>query len=373
MKVLHTSDWHLGHVLYDFDRTEEQVFMMEQMEQMVVDLQPDAFLISGDVFNTSAPSASIQHKFADSILRMHIAKPDMNIIVTAGNHDSQSRHEIFRSLWETANVQMIGTLDIEHPENHIVKVGEKGFVVAVPYANERFMPTDFFSHLEQYVAERNSFNLPVILMAHTTVAGCDISGHQGANELTVGGIDSVGIDCFGSYFDYLALGHIHKPQNISAKARYCGTPMSVSFDEQFEHSVTLVNLERHGDLPILATLPVEEMRPLVTLPAHDPLPFEEACQLLHDFPDHERVYIRLNVKVEDFLPPNANVYAEDAARGKDVRFCYISVQRNPHTTRESGGMTVSELQTINPMDLARKYTTDKGLPFDEELFKSCEP
>ena len=176
-------------MLYDFDRTEEHVFMMNQMEQIVADQQPDVFLVSGDVFNTSAPSASIQRKFAESVIRMHTAKPDMSIVITAGNHDSQSRHEIFRVLWEMANVQMIGAIDTDNPENHIINIGNKGFVIAVPYANERFMPDGFFSHMEELVAERNADNLPVVLMAHTTVAGCDWRGHSGANERTVGGID----------------------------------------------------------------------------------------------------------------------------------------------------------------------------------------
>jgi len=117
MKILHTSDWHLGHTLYNCDRAEEQAAMLEQMRRIVVDEQPDLFLLSGDVYHTSQPSASVQTMFADALLAIHEACPAMTIVVTAGNHDSGMRHEIFRAPWRRFNVHTIGSLDRENPDS----------------------------------------------------------------------------------------------------------------------------------------------------------------------------------------------------------------------------------------------------------------
>lgn len=94
MKILHTSDWHLGHMLYNYDRTAEQGAMLYQMIHLVERHQPDVFLVAGDIFHTSTPSASVQTMLAEAIVEIHKACPEMTIVLTAGNHDSASKHEI---------------------------------------------------------------------------------------------------------------------------------------------------------------------------------------------------------------------------------------------------------------------------------------
>ena len=111
MKILHTSDWHLGHVLYNNDRGEEQQSMLEQIISIVQDHKPDVFLIAGDIYHTSQPSSSIQTLFANSIMSLHNANPKMQIIITAGNHDSAIKHEIFRQPWQALNVHTIGSIN----------------------------------------------------------------------------------------------------------------------------------------------------------------------------------------------------------------------------------------------------------------------
>ena len=82
MKILHTSDWHLGHVLYGYDRSEEQMSMLSQIERIIKDTQPDLMVLSGDVYHTSQPSAAVQTMFANAIVAMHQACPKMTIVVT---------------------------------------------------------------------------------------------------------------------------------------------------------------------------------------------------------------------------------------------------------------------------------------------------
>ena len=369
MKIIHTSDWHLGHTLYDHDRTEEQLDMLGQMSGLASDIQPDLFLLCGDVFHVSQPSAAIQTVFAEALLALHEACPEMTIVITAGNHDSPSRHEVFKRPWKSMNVHMIGSLSRECPEDHIIEIPGKGFAAAVPYCNERNLPDGFYQNLLDIIAERNHEGLPVVMSAHTTVSGCDASGHDRASDFSVGGIDGVNISEFGSGYDYLALGHIHKPQFIGGdgKVRYCGTPLPVSFDETYGHSVTIVELDAHGAAPRTDTVEIGNLWPVVTLPSEGFATWDEAKGLLAAFPDYLKAYVRLNVAVEDFLPPDAFAEAVQLAEDKACRFCCINTRRMVETGSGAKEMSVSEFREESPLKIAERYAADNGIEFDEEL------
>lgn len=373
MKIVHTSDWHLGHSLYNYDRTEEQMCMLKQLTEMVARERPDAFLLCGDVYHTPQPSAAVQTLFADAMAALHTAHPGMTIIVTAGNHDSGSKHEIFRTPWRALNVHVVGTLEKE-PElidQHIIEIEEKGFVIAIPYSYERNFPEGFFQNLLNRVKERNRMNLPVVMMAHTTVKGCDFRGHDRTGEFMVGGIDCLDLADLGEGYDYLALGHIHHAQFVQGgnhRARYSGSPLPVSFDEDYPHSVTWVNLKAHGETPEVSTEEIANPHPLVTLPSGGFANWQGAKELLRNFPDDIPAYIRLNVEVEDFLPPDAPQEAAALTLGKQCRFCLINTQRIFREQEESRRMlTVQEFQAEAPIEIARRYAGDVGICFDSEL------
>jgi exonuclease SbcD len=169
MKILHTSDWHLGHILYNYERTEEQKSMIEQILSIVQEHKPDVFLIAGDIYHTSQPSSYVQTLFANSITKLHNLNPKMQIIITAGNHDSAIKHEIFRQPWQALNVHTIGAVDKKNIFQHIIEIENQGFVIAIPYCHERNLPENFYQSLLEEVAKRNTNNLPVILSSHTTI------------------------------------------------------------------------------------------------------------------------------------------------------------------------------------------------------------
>lgn len=374
MKILHTSDWHLGHVLYGYDRSEEQMSMLSQIERIIKDTQPDLMVLSGDVYHTSQPSAAVQTMFANAIVAMHQACPKMTIVVTAGNHDSGSRHEIYQAPWLAHNVHVIGNIDKEHPETHIIEVPGKGWVVAVPYAYERIIPEGFFQQLLDLVSERNTQGLPVVMMAHTTVSGCSYKGHDDGSEKTVGGIDSMPHEALGTGYDYLALGHIHHAQFIhdtGHRMRYSGTPLAVSFDETYEHTVSIVDIDHHGDEPQVEPLAINNPHPLVNLPTQGTATWDEVKELLEKFPSDNPAYVRLNVMVEDTLPHGALDEARAIAADKQCRLCHINTKRPEREREQSQALTVQELQEIRPIDIAKRYAAYTGTPFDstmEEMF-----
>lgn len=370
MKILHTSDWHLGHTLYNYDRTEEQQAMLEQMVSIVEEQKPDVFLLCGDVYHTPQPSAAVQTMLSDGLVRIHEANPQMTIVMTAGNHDSGTKHEIFQTPWKALKVYAIGQLEKENLDEHIIGVPGKGFIVAIPYANERNIPEGFFQQLLDRVAERNNENLPVVMTAHTTVKGCDFTGHDHATEYNVGGIDSLELEEMGEGYDYLALGHIHHGQFVHSgkhNVRYSGTPLPVSFDENFTHSVSIVEIDKHGEMPAVKEIEIQNPHPLVTLPTDGLATWEEAKELLSKFPDDIPAYIRLNVEIEDFLPVEANAEAASLAEGKQCRFCCINAKRKAVRQDDVQVLTVQEFQEEKPIEIARRYAEYEGISFDEEM------
>ena len=370
MKILHTSDWHLGHTLYNYDRTEEQQVMLEQMVSIVEEHKPDVFLLCGDVYHTPQPSAAVQTMLSDGLVRIHEANPEMTIVMTAGNHDSGTKHEIFQTPWKALKVYAIGQLEKDNLDEHIIEVPGKGFIVAIPYANERNIPEGFFQQLLDRVAEKNAEDLPVVMTAHTTVKGCDFTGHDHATEFTVGGIDSLELEEMGEGYDYLALGHIHHEQFVHSgkhNVRYCGTPLPVSFDENFSHSVSMVEIGKHGETPKVEKIEIQNPHPLVTLPTDGLASWEDAKELLGQFPDDIPAYIRLNVEIEDFLPVEANAEAASLTEGKQCRFCYINAKRKTASQSESKVLTVQEFQEEEPIEIAKRYAEYAGISFDEDM------
>lgn len=391
MKILHTSDWHLGHTLYNYDRSAEQQAFLRQLARITAEEQPDALVVSGDIYHYSSPAAATQKMYTDAMLEIHRACPTMAIAVTAGNHDSSSKLEIDSNLWQHFGLNVVGNIERTAEEvnlnKHIIEVkgegGIKGYIVAVPHVYPQNFPildsetpreqrqTRFFQALLDEVKKKNTERLPVVLMAHLSIEGSDRSGH----DESAGGIEYVPLSTMGEGYDYLALGHIHCPQDIKGsnhRARYCGTPLPVSFDETYPHSVSIVSLEP-GEEPQIRAAAIENPIPLVTLPP-TPVPFDEALKLLEAYPEEQTAYIRLNVLTQGYLPPDCHEKASNAAKGKACRYCYIKTTRERQAgTGEERHLSIQEMQEMSPLEIAKLYYREtEGEEMDEELCKLME-
>ena len=380
-KFIHTSDWHLGQNFYGYDRSEEQRDFLDQLADIVRKHTPDALLVSGDIFHTAAPSNAAINLYVEGMLNIHRACPTMAIIVIAGNHDSASRLDSDKRLWELAGVTVLGSIardkdgKADH-NSHIIKVGDKGIVAAIPFAYPTSFPVasgmddiereqrqaTYFQTLLDQANEQNPRQLPVVLMAHLAVSDSDFTGHDRDMKM-----ECVDIAALGTGYDYAALGHIHRPQNVSDRTRYCGTPIPVSFDEQCEHSVSIVEIDRHGELPHIESKVIKNLKPLRTLPPSEPVDFETALQQLKGFNPNERSYIRLNVKVEQYLPNGAREQAAQAVKDKQCRFCEIKKTSTATIARRATQMTIEEFNQKTPLDIAKQYFLDTyGQPMNEE-------
>lgn len=376
MKVLHTSDWHLGHKLYEHDRHNEQAHMLTQIAEIVREEQPDVLVVSGDIYHTGNPSKQTQKLFHDKLLEIQDAAPQMQIVVSSGNHDSSLGIEIARSLWERCGIRIVGLFERqdENPnlERHIVEIcrgGDKlGYVVAIPFAYPANFPkvpgrevegderqATFVRAVLDLVQERNPEGLPVVLMAHLFVQGSEANAHD-----TIGGLDYVSLEDFGTNYDYLALGHIHHPRSMKfegqLRARYCGSPMALSFDEDFKHSLSMIEFE--GRCPQCREIELPPLCPLLTYP-QEPLPFAEALEALARYAKTLTQSSYLRLLTSDYssqLPADATERVSRSLDNTLGKFCLIKgAQLGVKVQEGHRSLSVQELKDTDPMVIAQGY------------------
>ena len=383
MKLIHTSDWHLGQNFYGYDRSDDHCLMTDVLAELVAEEQPDLLVVSGDIYDTATPSASVQKQLSEYLLKIRKACPDMKIICISGNHDSASRHEIFQMPWEELGVYMMGRFDRLNSRSGVFTIRDKCIVAAVPYINYRF--TDdyaLFQVLEEEVNQLNHNQLPLVFVGHLAVSNCNVEGHEILDDKYVGGIEYTDISRLGTSYDYYALGHIHKAQTFyGGRARYCGSPCPVSFDEVrpgYEHGFTIVEMERHGEPPLIRTVNINGCIPLVNIPSEDYAPWNEVMRELNEFPATLEAYIRLNVLLEDnsFLPIDRERQVANALAGKQGKYCLINPVRRTNIVRGNDNavrsLAMEELQKTDPMQLIKMHYSQTGRTFDcqtEEMFR----
>ncbi|MBQ2960661.1 MAG: exonuclease SbcCD subunit D [Oscillospiraceae bacterium] len=266
MRFIHLSDLHIGKRVNEISMIEDQQYILSAIIRIVDEQQPEAVVIAGDVYDKSVPSAEAVTLLDDFLCRL--AKRNMPVLIISGNHDSPERLAFGGRLMEGAGIYVSpvygGKLEPVVLEDAKGEVKFWMLPFVKPSHVKRFFPEQ---KIESYtdalrvavsdmgidVSQRN------VLITHQFVTGAETCESE---EISVGGTDNVDASVFAD-FDYVALGHIHGPQNIgSQRIRYCGTPLKYSFSEvKHEKSVTLVELGSKGELEV-STLPLEPKRDL---------------------------------------------------------------------------------------------------------------
>ena len=403
MRILHTADLHFGQNIYQhYDRLDEHIHFFRQLRKWIDSYAPDILLISGDIYDVAQPAASIWSEFNSEIVDLRRAFPSLSIILVAGNHDSASRIESHSKVWDLAGITVVGTPPpLLHSasegweERYIVSL-PSGFVIAVPYTSgDR---TDTMIHLQEYVESINHNALPVVMTGHLAAIGSDIEGH----DPEIGNLRPVAIDKFGNNYDYLALGHIHKPQTLgyppifdeethtyeSPVARYSGSVLHVSDDENYPHSVSLVDIDHHGGEVKIRQLKIDQLRHFVTLPTEKAEPFaraKEALTYLKKFvKNNDKLYVRLRVDKNADFPAdfNSSVYDIIDKSGKDIRYnprmIFVSPIKEDSAKTEicQSQLELEELkQMTDPREFVRRTQGDyPGLTEQEldDLFSEVE-
>lgn len=264
MKIIHTSDLHLGKRINEFSMLDDQRYILEQIVQICEREQADVLLLAGDIYDRPIPSAESVMVF-DAFLS-ELSARNVSVCAVSGNHDSAERIAFGSNLMKASGVYFSGVYD-SHTQKVLLN-DEFGEVVIYllpfvrPSVVRRGLGIEEIESYEDAVREA-VVHMDVdqskrnILVAHQFVTG---AGRCDSEEIVVGGLDNVDASVFNP-FDYTALGHIHSPQNITDTVRYCGTPLKYSVSEaDQEKSVTVIEMGKKENL---------EIRTVPLVPKHD--------------------------------------------------------------------------------------------------------
>lgn len=400
LKILHTADWHIGQLFHEYDRTyEHQQFLNWLLETLIIE-NIDVLLISGDVFDLSNPSAASIKMFYSFLNQAVKANADLQIIITAGNHDSPARLESPKPLLESSNIHIIGL--IEKDENGTIEYSKimiplkgndgniKAWCIAAPFLRMGDYPviTDcdnpysegvaaFYKEAFKYADSKKQIGQAIIVMGHLHTQQAEVSDIDKMERLIMGGVECISASAFHESISYVALGHIHKAQRIGGKEhiRYCGSPLPMSFSEtNYKHQVVVFDLVNEK-IESFKAIEIPVAVPLVQVPTiHSSL--VEVLTSLQQLPPCESNYDTtpyLEVRVIlDGPEPSLRHKVETALAGKNIRLAKIDVRYKTLSKDSEKNKTAdrTQLNELKPLDVLHKvYQSKYNNSIPEDLAK----
>jgi exonuclease SbcD len=345
VRILHTSDWHLGHTLRgEVTREHEHRAFLGWLVEACVREAADALVITGDVFDSGTPPASAERMWFELLAAARRAMPAMDIIAIAGNHDSPARLGAASPVLRELNVHVIGglprtaegALDFDHILIPIA--GGRGLVAAVPFLRPVDVPADVEDPLTAIYAEvvaearaRRGLDQALIVTGHLYVAGAD-TAYLSERRVSIGGVESASLRMFPDDISYVALGHIHRGQRVGRDTiRYAGAPIALALDEaSYRHQIVSVDFAGRG-VSEIRSLPIPQTTEIVRVPKRGAAPLGEvlgaldALPLLETVDDPARPYLEV-VLALDKPEPKLRALIETALEGKRARLVYLHVE-----------------------------------------------
>lgn len=321
MRILHTSDWHLGQNFYTKSRAPEHQAFLTWLRQTAADQQVDAIIVAGDIFDTGSPPSYARELYNRFVVELQ--QTGCELIVLAGNHDSVATLNESRELLACLNTRVIASAQL-HPEGQAIilnkRNGEPGAVLCpIPFLRPRDITK---SRAGESGSEKQLQLLDAITLHYQACfdAACQLRGEQALPIIATGHLTALGVtktdavrdiyigtlDAFpASHFpeaDYIALGHIHRAQTVaqSEHIRYCGSPIPLSFDET--GSPKVVNLVEFSGASLTKVTPL-------AVPVTQPLAMikgtlaqiEQQLQQWRDAPAEPKTWLDIEIVSDDFL------------------------------------------------------------------------
>ncbi|MFP5385801.1 MAG: exonuclease SbcCD subunit D [Bacteriovoracia bacterium] len=251
MRILHTSDWHLGKRLFKLDRSEEHKLFLDWLIKTLVDQEIDLLLIAGDIFDTPTPPHQSLETFYHFLHRVSIGTKTQTFII-AGNHDSGLLLEAPAGILASHRVKVWGKLS-PNPEEHWITIKDIDLCAIPFFRSYELLPQgegDAITALTKYLEKERI--RPQILMLHHLAGMFEAAGSE--QVISLSGVDSIPSDLLKS-FDYVALGHIHKPQRIGNECYYSGSPIPLRFSETAKKSVVIVDVKEGKLTSVIHPIP----------------------------------------------------------------------------------------------------------------------
>lgn len=384
MRIVHTADWHLGHVLYDRDREAEHRAFLDWLLDLLEKENVDALLVCGDVFEGANPPASALALWYGFLAEASRRCRALQVVVVAGNHDSPARLEAPAPVLAALSVHVVGFLPRSEGEvdveRLVVPLRERSsgdvaaWVAAVPFLRLGDIPGGeatpagvvdgvraiYANALDAARAKRNA-GQALLATGHCYVEGMRLSD-ESERKVLGGNQHPLPVDLFPADVDYVALGHLHFAQQVGGRSnvRYSGSPLPLSLDEDvYPHQVCVVELDG-GRCAGVKTVRVPRTVPILRLP-DEPAPLAEVLALLEKLPPaplreagepDRRPWLEVRVLLEG---PEYGYQAEiaEVLEGRDARLVKITPYRTGSGETLAGGLGAS-LSDLTPEKVFRK-------------------
>ncbi|MBE7375834.1 exonuclease SbcCD subunit D C-terminal domain-containing protein [Pseudomonas lopnurensis] len=390
MRLIHTSDWHLGQTLHGQDRDYEHAQFLNWLLDQLVAHQADALLIAGDVFDTVNPPLRAQERLYDFIVRAHERLPQLDIVMIAGNHDSGGRIELPAPLMKRLNAHAVGRIgwiadgQLDHDRLLLPLHDASGQVAAWCLALPFLRPAevtgfevgdDYMAGIrqvhERLIAAAETVRRPgqaLVAMSHAHMAGGAVS-EESERNIVIGNAEALPASLFPESVAYVALGHLHKPQQVASQARirYSGSPLPLSFAEvNYPHQVLLVELDGEH-LQQVESLPVPRAVEMIRIGR---APLAEVIAALEALPpiglfSENLPWLEVRVLLDEPLP-DLRQRIETTLAGKACRLVRIASEYAGRRG-EAESEVLLGLDQITPQELfARAWEEQFGNPPDEQ-------
>lgn len=276
MRLIHTADWHLGQRFKDnMDRREEHEHFLSWLLQSIEKYKIEILIIAGDIFDSAHPPSYAQQQYYSFLAKLYAQGICKDVVITGGNHDSPERLNAPKELLKVLNIHVVGAMPEAGNPAYISLPGgaDKPSVIIVPIpflrdqdilrnqdketmsAREDRIRLGIMAHYlkaSETVSHYKDKGIPVIATGHLFAHGCDASPDS-ERVIHIGTLGQISAAEFPESFDYIALGHLHRPQIVAGKnhIRYCGSPIPLSFSERdYKHQVVLVEMNEGEDQKI---------------------------------------------------------------------------------------------------------------------------
>ncbi len=325
MRIIHTSDWHLGQYFFTKSRAAEHKHFLQWLIEKIIQYQVDALIIAGDIFDTGSPPSYARELYNKFIVALQ--PTGCQLVILGGNHDSVATLNESKSLFSYLNTTIIANAETDDLAQQIKilnnREGHAGAILcAIPYLRPRDIMTsqaglsgsqkqqalqdaiaEHYHRLYQHACslrEQLGLPLPIIATGHLTTVGASTT--DSVRDIYIGTLDAFPAQAFPPA-DYIALGHIHRPQIIgkSKHIRYSGSPIPLSFDEVGqEKSVCLVDFQS-DKLNSITLLPIPHYQPMQLIRGHLQQ-IEEQLQAFKEYQGERPVWLDIEVATQDYLP-----------------------------------------------------------------------
>jgi len=290
MRLLHTSDWHLGRMLYKKKRDDEFDAFLRWLLQFIQNQKIDALLVAGDVFDTTTPGNQVQEMYYEFLAKVRLTGC-RHVVIIGGNHDSPTLLNAPKDLMKYLNITVIGS-KTDHPEDEVAELKStngqtEAIVCAVPFLRdrdvrmveegeqasdkERKLIDGVKAHYQEVLNIANQVrgentHIPIIGMGHLFTSNAQTSEGDGVRELYVGTLAHIDGGIFATGFDYMALGHLHLAQKAggSETVRYPGSPLPMGFGEAGQKKQVIV-VEFQGNTPVITEHEIPVFRELLRI------------------------------------------------------------------------------------------------------------